>query len=87
MAEDLKGRILSVTQKLGEALTSNNLKDAYTFAGELNSLLKTEEQVGISVSKIGELNNLIRSYYRINEEMQEHTKKLYGVGKALLDIK
>lgn len=87
MAEDLKGRILSLAHNLGEMLKSSDFSEAYQTAGELNSLLQSEEKIDLPLNVIADLISLVKAYFSQNKEMQEHTQKMYGIGNKLLDIK
>ncbi|MCC9880516.1 hypothetical protein HK152_11970 [Streptococcus agalactiae] len=71
---------------LGELLKSNNTKDAWTKAGELNAMLKKEEAQQVVPDLCDQLRQELRGYYYVNGELNKLHKQLYAKGNKLIDL-
>ena len=49
-------------------------------------MLKTDEVLQVPASVLDEMKNAIKSYYRLNEELNAVSKKLYANGKKMQEI-
>ena len=67
----LKRKSPQVTNELGELLKKKDHREAWTKAGELNSLLKKEEAKDLKPDLIEQLQTELRGYYYINGEIEK----------------
>ena len=79
-------KIKSVSLQLGELMKANNDKEAWTKAGELNSLLKNEEAEKLPLDFLDQIRSELRSYYYINGEINKLHKQLYAKGNKLIEL-
>ena len=79
-------KIKSVSLQLGELMKANNDKEAWTKAGELNSLLKNEEVEKLPLDFLDQIRSELRSYYYINGEINKLHKQLYAKGNKLIEL-
>ena len=61
-------------------------REAWTKAGELNSLLKKEEAKDLKPDLIEQLQTELRGYYYINGEIEKANKRLYAKGSKLIEL-
>ena len=73
-------KVSQVTNELGELLKKKDHREAWTKAGELNSLLKKEEAKDLKPDLIEQLQTELRGYYYINGEIEKANKRLYAKG-------
>ena len=64
-------KVSQVTNELGELLKKKDHREAWTKAGELNSLLKKEEAKDLKPDLIEQLQTELRGYYYINGEIRK----------------
>ena len=64
-------KVSQVTNELGELLKKKDHREAWTKAGELNSLLKKEEAKDLKPDLIEKLQTELRGYYYINGEIEK----------------
>ena len=64
-------KVSQVTNELGELLKKKDHREAWTKAGELNSLLKKEEAKDLKPDLIEQLQTELRGYYYINGEIEK----------------
>ena len=86
MAGNIEKQLVANFNELGDLLIKGNFKEAWTVAGATNRLLKTDEVLQLPASVIDEMKNAIKSYYRLNEELNAVSKKLYSNGKKMQEI-
>ena len=67
-------------------MKEHNTKEAWTKAGELNSVLKTEEAQTLPVEFLEAIRHELRGYYYVNSELNKLQKQLYAKGNKLLEI-
>ena len=79
-------KVSQVTNELGELLKKKDHREAWTKAGELNSLLKKEEAKDLKPDLIEKLQTELRGYYYINGEIEKANKRLYAKGSKLIEL-
>ena len=79
-------KVSQVTNELGELLKKKDHREAWTKAGELNSLLKKEEAKDLKPDLIEQLQTELRGYYYINGEIEKANKRLYAKGSKLIEL-
>ncbi|WP_270654704.1 conjugal transfer protein [Streptococcus gordonii] len=79
-------KVSQVTNELGELLKKKDHREAWTKAGELNSLLKKEEAKDLKPDLIEQLHTELRGYYYINGEIEKANKRLYAKGSKLIEL-
>ena len=79
-------KVSQVTNELGELLKKKDHREAWTKAGELNSLLKKEEAKELKPDLIEQLQTELRGYYYINGEIEKANKRLYAKGSKLIEL-
>ena len=79
-------KVSQVTNELGELLKKKDHREAWTKAGELNSLLKKEEAKDLKPELIEQLQTELRGYYYINGEIEKANKRLYAKGSKLIEL-
>lgn len=82
----LEKKIRTVTLELGQLMKEHNTKDAWTKAGELNSLLKAEETQSLPNEWLEPIRLELKGYYYVNAELNKYQKQLYAKGNKLLEI-
>lgn len=82
----LEKKIRTVTLELGQLMKDHNTKDAWTKAGELNSLLKAEETQSLPNEWLEPIRLELKGYYYVNAELNKYQKQLYAKGNKLLEI-
>lgn len=86
MAGNIEKQLVSNFNELGDLLVKGNFKEAWTVAGATQRMLKTDEVLQLPASIIDEMKKAINSYYRLNEELNAVSKKLYANGKKMQEI-
>ncbi|AQP41264.1 ICESt1 ORFH [Streptococcus gallolyticus] len=82
----LEKKVRAVSLELGELMKAHNNKEAWTKAGELNSLLKKEEAKQIPEALVESLRSELRGYYYVNGELNKLHKQLYAKGNKLIEL-
>lgn len=82
----LEKKVRTITLELGQFMKENKTKEAWTKAGELNSVLKTEEAQTLPVEFLESIRHELRGYYYVNGELNKLQKQLYAKGSKLLEI-
>jgi len=86
MRPSLIAYIQKITNELGELLKKKDHREAWTKAGELNSLLKKEEAKDLKPELVEQLQTELRGYYYINGEIEKANKRLYAKGSKLIEL-
>ncbi|MGT2907784.1 conjugal transfer protein [Streptococcus dentiloxodontae] len=88
MAEQtqIEKKIKALSTELGELLKTHNTNEAWTKAGELNHLLKSEEAQQLPPLLLEVLQAELRSYYYVNGELNRLHKQLYAKGSKLIEL-
>lgn len=84
---ELDKKFLKVAQELSEALVAYQWDEAYTKAGELNSLLKQRDQMTLPGYMLDSAQNHLRSFYHQNTVVQKAHKAMIAVGHKLVEFK
>ena len=79
-------KVSQITNELGELLKKKDHREAWTKAGELNSLLKKEEVKDLRPELVEQLQTELRGYYYINGEIEKANKRLYAKGSKLIEL-
>lgn len=82
----LEKKIRTISLELGELMKTHNDKEAWTKAGELNSLLKKEEAKQVPEALVESLRSELRGYYYVNGEINKFHKQLYAKGNKLIEL-
>lgn len=82
----LEKKVRTITLELGQFMKENKTKETWTKAGELNSVLKTEEAQTLPVEFLESIRHELRGYYYVNGELNKLQKQLYAKGSKLLEI-
>lgn len=80
-------KFLAVAQELSELLTAYKWDDAYTKAGELNSLLKQREELSLPSYMIDMAQSHLKSFYYQNTAVNKAHKAMVAVGHKLAEFK
>ncbi|MDW7798758.1 conjugal transfer protein [Streptococcus canis] len=82
----LTKKIKATAVELGELLKAQNVKEAWTKAGELNSLIKKEGAKDLPEELIDSIRSELRGYYYVNSELNKFHKQLYAKGNKLIEL-
>ena len=82
----METKIKALSTELGELLKAHNTNEAWTKAGELSHLLKTEEAQQLPPLLLEVLQTELRSYYYVNGELNKLHKQLYAKGSKLIEL-
>lgn len=86
MAGNIEKQLVANFNELGDLLIKGSYKEAWTVAGATQRMLKTDEVLQVPASVLDEMKSAIKSYYRLNEELNAVSKKLYANGKKMQEI-
>lgn len=79
-------KVQAVTNELGELLKKKDHTQAWTKAGELNSLLKKEEAQTLKPELLEQVQYELKGYYYINSELEKLNKRLFAKGNKLIEL-
>ena len=82
----LEKKIKAVLVELGELMKAHKNKEAWTKAGELNGLLKTEEAQNLTAGFVEPIRKELSGYYYVNGEINKLHKQLYAKGNKLIEL-
>ena len=82
----MEKKIKAISIELGELMKLHNDKESWTKAGELNSLLKSEEAQQLPAGFIEPIRKELSGYYYINGEIYKLHKQLYAKGNKLIEL-
>ena len=82
----IEKKIKVISMELGELMKAHNDKESWPKAGELNSLLKTEEAQQLSAGFIEPIRKELSGYYYVNSEINKLHKQLYAKGNKLIEL-
>lgn len=86
VSSGLERQIALNFHELGELLQKKNFVESWTLAGRTQAMLRTDEVLDISSSTLDELKSSLKTYYRLNEDLQTVERKMYALGKKLQEI-
>lgn len=75
--------ILELAFELSKLLKEQQFDKAWTYAGELNSLLKNTEDLQLNPEVIESIKKDLNSYYFMNREYKKVTKRAYAIGCSI----
>lgn len=75
--------ILELAFELSKLLKEQQFDKAWTYAGELNSLLKNTEDLQLNLEVIESIKKDLNSYYFMNREYKKVTKRAYAIGCSI----
>ncbi|PAO73890.1 hypothetical protein CCE06_08675 [Streptococcus agalactiae] len=78
--------ILSTASELGTQLASYHLEEAWTTAGRLHNLLKSEEVIHLPADQLEAIRNELKGYYLTNGEVSRLQKQLAAKGHKLQEL-
>lgn len=79
-------KVQTVTNELGDLLKKKDHSQAWTKAGELNSLLKKEEAQNLKPEFTEQVQYELKGYYYINSELEKLNKRLFAKGNKLIEL-
>lgn len=79
-------KVQFASNELGQLLKKKDYSQAWTKAGELNSLLKKEEASSLKPELVEQLHTEIKGYYYINSEMEKLNKRFFAKGNKLIEL-
>lgn len=82
----IEKKIKAIATELGELMKTHNDKEAWTKAGELNSLLKSEQAQQLPAGFIEPIRRELSGYYHINGDINKLHKQLYAKGNKLIEL-
>lgn len=82
----LEKKIKAVLVELGELMKAHKDKEAWTKAGELNGLLKTEEAQNLTAGFVEPVRKELSGYYYVNGEINKLHKQLYAKANKLIEL-
>ncbi|MGT2896038.1 hypothetical protein ACVRZR_06615 [Streptococcus entericus] len=82
----LEKEILSTVSELGTQLASYHLQDAWTTAGKLHNLLKSEEVIQLPADQLESIRNELKGYYLTNGEVSRLQKQLAAKGHKFQEL-
>ncbi|MFS9335228.1 hypothetical protein [Streptococcus peroris] len=75
--------ILELAFELSKVLKEQQFDKAWTYAGELNSLLKNTEDLQLNPEVIESIKKDLNSYYFMNREYKKVTNRAYAIGCSI----
>ena len=75
--------ILELAFELSKMLKEQQFDKAWTYAGELNSLLKNTEDLQLNPEVIESIKKDLKSYYFMNREYKKVTNRAYAIGCSI----
>lgn len=75
--------ILELAFELSKMLKEQQFDKAWTYAGELNSLLKNTEDLQLNPEVIESIKKDLNSYYFMNREYKKVTNRAYAIGCSI----
>ena len=82
----LEKDILTTVSELGTQLTGFHFDEAWTIAGRLNGLLKSEEVIQLPADQLEAIRNALKGYYSTNSEVNRLHKRLVAKGHKLQEL-
>lgn len=82
----LEKDILTTVSELGTQLTGFHFDEAWTVAGRLNGLLKSEEVIQLPADQLEAIQNELKGYYSTNSEVNRLHKRLVAKGHKLQEL-
>ncbi|MGP6404913.1 hypothetical protein ACR9F9_02675 [Streptococcus dysgalactiae subsp. equisimilis] len=82
----LEKDILSAIAEFSTLLTSYKFDEAWTVAGRLNGLLKSEEVIQLPADQLDSIRTELKGYYATNNEINSLHKGLVAKGHKLLEL-
>ncbi|HFI0415428.1 TPA: hypothetical protein ACGOYS_000796 [Streptococcus suis] len=82
----LEKDILTTVSELGTQLTGFHFDEAWTIAGRLNGLLKSEEVIQLPADQLEAIRNELKGYYSTNSEVNRLHKRLVAKGHKLQEL-
>lgn len=82
----LEKDILTTASELGTLLTGYQFNEAWTVAGRLNSLLKSEEVIQLPADQLENIRSELKGYYATNTEVNHLHKRLVAKGHKLQEL-
>lgn len=79
-------KVLHVAQELSDLLTSYKYDEAWEKAGELNSLLKSDEGLTLPSYMLDMLREHVKSYYYQNNNITKSRKAMTAIGHKLAEF-
>ena len=82
----LEKDILTTVSELGTQLTGFHFDEAWTIAGRLNGLLKSEEVIQLPADQLEAIRNELKGYYSTNSEVNRLHKRQVAKGHKLQEL-
>ena len=70
---------------LGELVEKHNFDEAWTIAGQLNSLLR-EQAENLNGAQYSALESIVKSYYSLNEQYKKFNQRTYAFARKANDV-
>lgn len=84
--EKLEKDILTSVSELGTQLTEYHFNEAWTIAGRLNGLLKSDEVIQLPADQLESIRAELKGYYATNSEVNRLHKRLVAKGHKLQEL-
>ncbi|SDB44911.1 hypothetical protein SAMN02910293_02222 [Streptococcus henryi] len=82
----LEKEILTTASELGTLLTGYHFDEAWTVAGRLNSLFKSEDVIQLPADQLESIHSELKGYYATNAEVNRLQKRLVAKGHKLQEL-
>ena len=82
----LEKDILTAVSELGTHLTGYHFDEAWTVAGRLNGLLKSDEVIQLPADQLEHIRAELKGYYATNSEVIQLHKRLVAKGHKLQEL-
>ena len=82
----LEKEILTSVSELGTQLTEYHFDEAWTVAGRLNGLLKSDEVIQLPADQLESIRAELKGYYATNSEVNRLHKRLVAKGHKLQEL-
>lgn len=82
----LEKDILTAVSELGTHLTGYHFDEAWTVAGRLNGLLKSDEVIQLPADQLEHIRAELKGYYATNSGVNQLHKRLVAKGHKLQEL-
>ncbi|WP_247908160.1 hypothetical protein [Streptococcus anginosus] len=82
----LEKDILTSVSELGTQLTEYHFNEAWTIAGRLNGLLKSDEVIQLPADQLESIRAELKGYYATNSEVNRLHKRVVAKGHKLQEL-